>query len=247
MEKSDKIMLAMVQDKMDQCNDYGRQTHTGFLDDRQRILAENTCKKIKGLCYEFYGGYEEAERRVFIAMPDLEMGENPLAVLRITSVGTRELSHRDYMGSILGLGVKRELVGDILVTKTGADIVILKEMADFFVSNYDKAGATPIKVEIVETEEILAGEQDFEEIRETMPSLRLDNMIASAFKVPRSKAAEAITSGLVYINGQQSTKLDKTLIQGDKVVLRGKGKILLHQVLANNKKDKKVVVLKKYK
>lgn len=247
MDKLDKIMLAMVQDKIDQSYSYGMPGNTGFLDLRQRTLAENYCKKIKGLKYEFYGGYEEAERRICMIYAECETELEPLVVLRITNTGNKVLTHRDYMGSILGLGIKRELVGDILVKPSGADIIILRELADFFISNYDKAGSVDIKVEVASTKDVMPAEENFEEIRETLASLRLDNMVAAAFNISRSKAVEAVNSGLVYINGQQSTKLDKLINQGDKVVLRGKGKIILQDIMANNKKDKRVVLIKKYR
>jgi len=247
MEKADKILLATVQDKVDQSYKACIQTNTGFLDVRQKNLAESYCKKIKGLNYKFYGGYEEAERSICMISPEDELEGGPLTALRITTSGTKALSHRDYMGSILGLGIKRELIGDILVRTDGADIIILKELADFFVANYEKAGSVPIKVEVISIKDIKTGEENVEEIRQSVSSLRLDNMISSVFKLSRSNAVEAINGGLVYINGQQVTKPDKLLKKGDKLVLRGKGKGILQDLLGSTKKDKTVVLIKKYK
>ncbi|MBK5262691.1 MAG: RNA-binding protein [Peptostreptococcaceae bacterium] len=247
MEKADKILLAMLQDKIDQSYKTCITTNTGFLDVRQKNLVNSYCKKIKGLSYEFYGGYEEAERCICMISLEDESEREQLAALRIVKSGTKALTHRDYMGSILGLGIKRELVGDILVHADGADIIILKELADFFVCNYEKAGSTPIKVEIISTNEVKTSEENVEEIRQSVSSLRLDNMISSVFKLSRSNAVEAINGGLVYINGQQVTKPDKTLNKGDKLVLRGKGKAILQDVLGSSKKDKTVILIKKFK
>ena len=171
----------------------------------------------------------------------------PLAALRITTLEKKTLSHRDYMGSILGLGIKREFIGDIRVHLEGADIIILKELADFFVSNYEKAGRVSIKVEVIPINDIKTGEENAEEVRQSVSSLRLDNMISSVFKLSRSNAAEAINGGLVYVNGQQIVKSDKLLKKGDKMVLRGKGKAILQDLLGSTKKDKTVVLIKKYK
>jgi len=244
MEKADKILLATVQDKIDQSYKTCISTNTGFLDVRQRNLVESYCKKIKGLSYKFQGGYEEAERCICVISPEAEAEEEPLIALRIIPSGTKTLSHRDYMGSILGLGIKREFVGDILVQPDGADIIILKELADFFVCNYKKAGSTPIKVEIISTNEVKTGEENVEEIRQSVSSFRLDNMISSVFKLSRSNAALAINGGLVYINGQQVIKPDKPLHKGDKLVLRGKGKAILQDILGSTKKDKTVILIK---
>src|SRR5665647_342573 len=247
MEKADKILLATVQDKIDQSYKTCISTNTGFLDVRQKNLVDSYCKKINGLMYEFYGGYEEAERCICMISTEEESEQEPLNALRIIASGTKPLSHRDYMGSILGLGIKREFVGDILVRTDGADIIILKELADFFVCNYEKAGSTPIKIVIINTNGVKTSEKNVEEIRLSVSSLRLDNMISSVFKLSRSNAALAINGGLVYINGQQVIKPDKPLHKGDKLVLRGKGKAILQDILGSTKKDKTVVLIEKYK
>ena len=247
MEKADKILLATVQDKIDQFYKTCIPTNTGFLDIRQRNLVASYCKKIKGLNYKFYGGYEEAERCICVISTEKEFEPEQLNALRIITSGSKTLSHRDYMGSILGLGVKRELIGDILVHSEGADIIILKELANFFVCNYEKAGSIPIKVEIISIKALKTSEENVEEIRLSVSSLRLDNMISSVFKLSRSNAALAINGGLVYINGQQVIKPDKPLHKGDKLVLRGKGKAILQDILGSTKKDKTVILIKKYK
>jgi len=247
MEKADKILLAMLQDKIDQSYKTCIPVNTGFLDVRQKDLVNNYCKKIKGLNYKFSGGYNEAERCVCIISPEYQPEWEPLAALRINKTGAKTLSHRDYMGSILGLGIKRELVGDIIVHPEGSEIIILKELVDFFVCNYKKAGNTSIKAERININEVKTGEENAEEIKQSISSLRLDNMISSVFKLSRSKAVEAINGGLVYINGQQIIKPDKILSKGDKLVLRGKGKAIFNDISGSTKKDKIVIIVKKYK
>jgi RNA-binding protein YlmH len=221
--EEDKMLIAILQDKIDQSYKICIPVNTGFLDIRQKEMANNYCKKIKGLKYKFFGGYDDAERCVCIILPEYEQEYEPLAALRIIKTEDNILSHRDYMGSILGLGIKRELIGDILVHADGAEIIILKELIDFFVGNYEKVGRTSIKVEKITTEEIEIGDENFEELRQSVSSLRLDNMTSSVFSIARSKAVEFISSGFAYINGQQIIKPDKT------------------------KKDRIIVIIKKYK
>src|SRR5660397_107458 len=105
MEKADKILIATVQDKIDQSYKTCIPTNTGFLDIRQRNLVDSCCKKINGLKYKFYGGYDDAERCVCIISPEDEAELELLTALRIVKSGTKTLTHRDYMGSILGLGI----------------------------------------------------------------------------------------------------------------------------------------------
>ena len=246
--KEDSILLAGIEDKILQCQDHYTVTNSTFLDMRQRTMAEAVCRQHKGLRYCFYGGYEDAERTVAVFLPDYaELADyDPLALLRIKQDGRRELSHRDYLGSLMGLGIKREMVGDILVRENGADIVILKEMGEFLLYHYEKAGRTSLHAETASIREIIIPENRFEEKRDTVASLRLDNVIASAFSLSRGRAAEAIESGLVFVNGLQTEKADRQIKEGDKLVLRGKGKVLLKAVGGVTKKDRISIVLNKF-
>ena len=160
--KEDAVLLAAIEDKIRQSLDHYMATNSGFLDMRQRTLAESRCRQQKGLRYCFYGGYKDAERTVAVFLPDYaELSDNdPLVLLRITQNGSRILSHRDYLGSLLGLGVKREMIGDILVREDGADIVIIKEMGDFLLCHYEKAGRTSLKAELVSIEQIIVRKAD---------------------------------------------------------------------------------------
>ena len=106
----------------------------------------------------FYGGYEDAERVILINMPDyfdLER-DNPLCIIRAEkAAGSRELTHRDYLGSLLGLGLKRDMIGDIIVRSDGADIIVMEEIADFILMNYYKAGRTNLRVSRLPISELI--------------------------------------------------------------------------------------------
>lgn len=211
-------------------------------------MSERICRGQKGLRYSFYGGYEDAERTVVIFLPDYAKLEehNPLALLRITQDGYKELSHRDYLGSLIGLGIKREMIGDILVRKDGADVIITKDIGNFLLYNYGKAGRVYLNVEILPMEDIIIPEARFEEKKDTVASMRLDNVIASAFSLSRGRAAEAINSGIVFLNGLQCEKTDRLVKEGDKLVLRGKGKAKLKTVGGTTRKDRIFIVIEKY-
>jgi len=245
--KEDAALLAGIEDKIHQCLENYMVTNSAFLDMRQRTLAEALCRQHKGLRYCFYGGYEDAERTAAVFLPDYAelLQHNPLALLRITQNGYRSLSHRDYLGSLMGLGIKREMIGDILVRENGADIVIMKDMGDFLLYHYEKAGRTALNAELVSIDNIIVPDSKFEEKRDTVASLRLDNLISSAFSLSRGRAVEAIEGGMVFVNGQQSEKADRQMKEGDKLVLRGKGKILLKAVGGATKKNRISIVIHK--
>lgn len=259
--KEDQILLAMIEDKMEQCGDNYMVTNSAFLDMRQRHLAESLCKKNKSVTTIFCGGYDDAERTIAVFLPDYmeakgeielrkyweqNQEENPLTLIRITQTSYKELSHGDYLGSLTGLGLKREMIGDILVCEKGADIIVLKEMAPFLLSHYEKAGRVSLSLEQLPLEEIFVPEGRFQEKKDTVASLRLDNVVASAFSISRGKATEAIKGGIVFVNGRSDDKPDHLVKEGDKLVLRGKGKAILKTVSGLTKKDRIFIVIDKY-
>lgn len=248
MLKEDDILLDSLEKKMDLCIEYGKFTNSSFLDMRQRNLAESVCRRRGNLSYIFYGGYQDAERTVAVFLPEYTRLEdyNPLALLRITQNGYKELSHRDYLGSLIGLGIKREVIGDILVRKDGADIIVLKNISEFLLINYEKAGRTNLKVEIVPINSLIVPDAKFETKRDTVASLRLDSVVASAFSMSRSSATAVINDGYVFINSQLCEKIDRLVKEGDKLTLRGKGKVILETVGDVTRKDRTVIIIKRY-
>lgn len=248
MIKNDSIILAAIEDKERISRERDIMTFTGFLDARNCAIASKSFEHSKHI---LYGGYEDAERRIMVFLPDylddIPEDENPLAVLRVkTPKGSKELTHRDHLGSLLSLGVDRSVTGDIIVKPNEADIVILKSMGDFFLNNYARAGHTVLTTELLPIDQLSLGEIHVTEKRDTVASLRIDNMIGSAFNLSRTKAQEAIQTGLVFINGIQCEKTHLTVEEGDRFVLRGKGKAVLKEIGKTTKKDRISVIIEIY-
>lgn len=247
------MLLAAVEDKFRQCDQSYMATNTNFLDLRQRGLVESLCRQLflgqKDMEHCFFGGYEEAERTVCLFLPDYATAEEaqPLTVIRaeVLSKG-RTLSHRDYLGSLTALGIRREMIGDILTCEEGADIIVMEEVVEFLLLNYGKAGKVPLKLTQIPLKEIRIPAVQVKTQKDTVASLRLDNVIASAFSLSRAKAAEAIRMGLVFLNNMQMEKIDAQVKEGDKLVLRGKGKAYLRQVGQRTRKDRIFIVTERY-
>lgn len=250
--KEDKMLLAGAEDKFQQCSQQYRITYTNFLDLHQRSLVEKQWQELSRGVQDtrcvFWGGYDDAERTVAAFLPDYaDESDCPLSVIRIkTPAGGRKLTHRDYLGSLTGLGLKREMIGDILTVENGADVIILDEIKDFLLLNYDKAGRTVLQLETVPLSELHVPEYRTVMVKDTVASLRLDNVIASAFSLSRGKAAEAIRSGLVFVNSIQSEKTDMQVEEGAKLVLRGKGKAYLREVGGKTRKDRTFIVIERF-
>ncbi len=260
--KEDQMLLARMEDLQRLAGDRYMIMAGDFLDAHQRKLAEQYLRSGRNGDVQavFYGGYPEAERCMPVFLPDYITGdvmdEELRALLRVIRVrapgGGRALTHRDYLGSLLALGIDRSVTGDILVRSTdsplgpGADIIVEAEIADFIKLNYDKAGRTSLEVEILPIDQLFIEPVRTEERHDTVASLRLDSIVASAFRLSRANAGEAVRRGLVSVNSVEVLKVDATVEEGDRIVLRGKGKVRLTEVGDPTRKDRLRITITAY-
>lgn len=254
--KEDKLLLAQLSDRLKQCEDKQYPTNSAFLDAREQSLAADFLRHSGK--FVFWGGYQGAERRCVIFLPDYlaDMQDNfaeaddslnPLVLLRVTPTARDcRLTHRDYLGALLALGIKRQTVGDIIVRPNGADIVILRDMADYLTLNYTKAGRHSLATEVLSTAEIADYTAPSKEFTANVPSLRLDCVAAAAFGVSRSSTAEAVRARLLAVNGLQTAKTDLQINAADVVTWRGKGKAELVSIDGKSRKDRIFVTIKRY-
>lgn len=251
MEKD--ILISHALDLARRCREDYVVTNTPFLDMAERSALDSALRGC-GARYVFFGGYAEAERTVCVFLPDyadesdITSGDDcPIKVLRCKCrAGSPELGHRDYLGSLMALGVKREKTGDIVVTSGGADILILSDVEKFLLSEYKSAGRVNFETEAVPVTELRVPEVKTAEFRGTVASTRLDNLISEAFSLSRDAAAEAIEGGLVFVDGTKTVKTDARVNEGAKLVLRGKGKVIFKSVAGETRRGRLSVILEKY-
>lgn len=158
----------------------------------------------------------------------------------------RALSHSDYLGALTGLGLKRTVIGDILVRDDGADIIVLTDIADFLMNTFASAGRSHLSLERLPIEALKLPERTVTEIHDTVASLRLDALLAAAFRLPRGKAADAIRQGLVFVDHLEATKADMSVEEGAELVIRHKGKVRLAAIGGRSRKDRINVTFEKY-
>ena len=245
---------ALVCDKIRRTENAYMLTRTNFLNLAERSLAAAICKE-NGAKPFFWGGFPDAERTILFLLPDyMEADENfpaeednPLCLLHCkTPAGAKVLTHRDYLGSLLSLGIEREIIGDILVRENGADIIILESIADYLLANYEKAGHVPLKCEIQPIDKLVPPEQKTLTVRESVASVRLDSIISAVFGFSRTTACEHIAKGLVFVNDTQTEKPDAKLNIGDKIVVRGFGKAYFKEIGGTTRKGRLSVLFEKY-
>lgn len=249
----DELTVSKIEDKIRQCRDGYYVTATGLLDSHEQALARQVMMRSADVRTFLWGGYEGAERRMLVCVPteipmsDEEAADGLLAVLRVSKPPiSRDLSHRDYLGSMLGLGIDRSVTGDILVREDGADIIIVPEIAAFLLEEMVQVGRTHVSRELKQLTDLIVPESRTQIIRDTVPSARLDSVIASAFRLSRSKAAEAVRAGIVSVDHIECLKPDARIEEGSVLVLKGKGKAVLKEIGGGSKKGRVWVVIEKY-
>ena len=169
-----------------------------------------------------------------------------MVFLRAAFHGEEGLTHRDILGSLMGLGVTRERVGDILVSPHSADIVSAPSLRDFFLREWDQAGRVKLTVTEIGREALCVPQAQVKVIRDTVPSLRLDAVAAAAFSMSRGRAAELIAAGKVNLDHVPCLKGDKPVEEGAVITARGFGKAKLAQVGGLSKKGRIGIMVERY-
>lgn len=246
----DKLLLAKVWDKIQSAMRQNIPGATCFLSPRELEMTRYLFGDVEGLVR--FGGHEDSERQMLVYLPDylsedfLESDDSPLVCLRATFYDADTLTHRDFLGALMGAGIARETVGDIYVDAGNCDFIVTTEIATYILQNLTSAGRTRLHLEQIPITQISIPQQKVQEIRDTLASLRLDSVISSGFRMGRSAAVQHIHAGKVTINGLPCEKADKQVTEGSKIALRGLGKIKLHSVNGETKKGRISVTIHRY-
>lgn len=255
-KQEDKILIAQILDKIEFSKQREKLEYTDFLDMYQLALVKNFMRKNDFENYVLYGGFEDSERKVLIIYPErynMSMIEkNYSKIIRAIRIELNEedkgkFSHRNYLGGIVKLGMKREKVGDIIVADDGADILVKEEIAESLkqvlgtLTRFENA-----RIDIVELDNLKKQEIKLEELNIIVPSLRLDNFVSDLAKTSRNKAVQIIDSERVFINGQNETKPSKQVKMGDVITIRGKGRFVVKEISGTTRSGRNVVKIEKY-
>ena len=238
--EEEKLMLAKAYDAYVFSEKRGAPHFTAFLSPADRALCEIA---FKGEFFSFYGGFQDAERTVLGF--NAEEDEFPICVIKVEG-DFQGLSHRDFLGSIMGLGISRDNVGDIVKKDDCAYIFVLRKMADYISENLCSVGKANCNSAICECRDITV-EKEFETVKKSVASPRADALIAAIFNLSRADASDVVKRGLVTVNYRILETIDKKLSEGDTVSLKGKGKAIISEFGDLSKKGRLFVKIKKYK
>lgn len=247
----DRLLLSHALDQLRLTQRRGVLTHTGFLSPAQWSAVEALADRAGFAPPLTLGGYPEAERRRCLFLPDwlspeAVEAEDYVRGLRLSWYAAHPLSHRDLLGALMGLGLKREAVGDLLVSEGSADVLLLPELAPFVTDNLEQAGREKLHITGISLQNLHFPEQKRKLLRESVPSLRLDAVLCAAFGLSRSKAAELIRAGKVSVNYRPCLRADLSLEAGALLSCRGAGKGRLAEVGQATRKGRISVKLERF-
>lgn len=217
-------------------------TFSDFLNLNEQNMVSSLKQQFPQVVMETFGGYDNAERQMVAFHPDALAftWEYPIDCLKIEPKAIKfseNLSHRDYMGALLNLGVDRSVIGDIIVQEKAAWFFCQSKMTEFFLENLCRVRHTNILITKVNDPEEFP-HPNLESIKGTCASVRLDSLIALAFKASRSSMVSYIESGQVFVNGKLITSNGYEPKEGDIVSVRGKGRFIFDGVSHQTKKGR---------
>lgn len=200
--------------------------------------------------YCLFGGFEQAERKMFCAFPDYMeeedcTGQFPIAMLTFIYKKEFSLSHSDFLGALMALGIKRSCLGDIVVESGHTVVFAKKEMAEYICGNMNKVGRVGVTVnEGINTD--FSPVKRFSDISVTVSSMRLDCIVSALTGLSREKSSAMILSGNVFIDNTEILKQNFAVKAGDTVTIRRKGKFIVDSVNGSTKKGRIKISVKKY-
>ena len=221
-----------------------------FLDAETVVLAKQFVRAPEGFEIGFFGGYPEAERCIFGVWPEYEADEAtehfPLDLLKISCPPQKTLTHRDCLGSLLGLGIKREMIGDILCDERIFYVFVSRKISSYIITNLEKIGSAGVRIKLISTDDFTVPQPKTETKGIFIMSNRLDAILAGALDLSRGKAADLIHAARVSVNHICRTETSMKLEEGDLLSVRGFGRFRVGKTGNQSRKGRTYLEIIKY-
>lgn len=254
----DILLVSKVLDKIKFAKNKNQISNTDFLDMYQKRITEKVLKAEKEKNFMYYYPCENTEKAMLIIYPEKyeEIFKNnnfnfsqfvKLIRIKLPNQLKGQYVHKDYLSGIMKLGIKREKVGDILVFEDGADIVVSSDICEYVLSNLKQLTRfSKSEIEEVNIKEIRKPKVKTEELRITVTAMRLDCIISELAHCSRTMVVKIIEEQRVFVNYVNETKNSKIINVNDVIVIRGKGKFIIRNIVGETKKGKIVVIVEHY-
>lgn len=243
----DEALRSRVEDTVRLCDKRGAPCFLGFLDLHEQAVAGPVLASLQPDAWRFYGGYDEAERCLLaVCPPYLPAAEAPFP---LCAVGFRyrpvkQLTHRDFLGTLLSAGIRRDKIGDILCG-TGLSVVFLhRDIAAYVCEQIDRVGGEGVSL-MPDYDGELPISRTYQSLRETVASPRLDGIVKALLHCSREEASRLILSGLVSVDHQPADNVSRQLVAPCTVSVRGSGRYLIDQIGPETKKGRLALMARK--
>ena len=210
-----------------------RPKFTNFLPNSQAQGIINILKKEHGSIFSAFGGIEDAGRvQIGISQNPIEHDMFPIEPIEIVfGTETKKINHRSVLGSILGLGIDRSLVGDILVFSQKSVVFLDTRMAAGFVlDNLTHVGKSKVKLQKADKDTFFVPLENYKKLAITLDNIRVSSIVAKGFGISRQTAVKLLNAKKITINWAIQTKDNAQIKQKDTISVRGRGKIVVAQV-----------------
>ncbi len=242
MIAEDKLLLDKAYDAIYLAERRNIPRFLGFLNEHESLYVRQHLPKSADIT--FFGGYPEAVRLMMGASADED--SFPITALEFCYREQDDLRHRDFLGSLMAMGIRRDTLGDILTGKGRTVIFVRDDIVPFLLSDVDKIGRVGVKVSYADVDDLPIPD-DIEELLFTLSSLRLDAFVAAAAHLSRDKAARLIKNELVMVDHVTDTEVSSQLKEGMTVTIRKHGKYVLAELRGTSKKGKLRLSVKHYR
>ena len=241
---SEKIVSARLEDAIRMAETKNIPSFLGFLNNYEFSVCKSILDK-RYIRYSFSGGFDEAERVFISILPDwADSVEFPFVALKFEYKSIYNLYHKDFLGTLMSLGIERDKIGDIVVKQGEAFAFISSKIASFCVENITKVGGVGVVVSVFEGE--FDFDLKFETLTKTIASNRADCVVGAICNFSREKAKEYILSGNLIVNHVVCESISKTICKDDVLSIRKFGKFIVLSIDEKTKKGRNKLILNKY-
>jgi RNA-binding protein YlmH len=247
--EEEKVLLVKILDYVEQVQKYSEPRFTQFLDPSQVAKAESVLKRFSDVRYVVDGGVKNCERKIVAIFPvDMEDNMTDIPVVPIGIKGNfrfESISHRDVLGALMSLGIKRDKVGDIILDDSSCFIIASSDISNYICLNLTKIKHTSVTAGCLDFASVPDKTEKYKEIISNVASLRLDSILSAGFGESRNSISKEISRNNVRVNWEEVIDTSHTVAQGDVISLKGRGRIVLEEVGSMTKKGRIKVIIKK--
>lgn len=242
------FLSARIEDSALKASQAGCVIYSDFFEPNLQHIIEREIGRYPQSDCEFFGGHDYAERKMLCVFPkgeSISPLDYPIDLVKIKAKNA-QISHPDVLGSVLALGIEREKVGDINITNDTIQLFVSTPMGEFIQNNLSKINKYDVSVECLPLGEAIAVEPNFTNMSVIIPSMRLDAIIHTVFRMSRNEASAFVKGEKVFINHVPTTKPSVNLKPGDIISVRSKGRFIVDEITGNTKKGNIKLSVKKF-